>query len=518
MQNSECQILRREFLGKTAMGIGAIAAASLLDRELTTHAAGPTAGHGLTGLHHPGKAKRVIYLFQSGGPSQLDLFDYKPLLNEQHGQHVPKSILGKQRVTLMTRHQKNFTCFGSPYQFSRHGDSGQWLSSAIPHMAKMADDWCFVKTVHSEPINHDPAMTFMQTGQQIPGRPALGSWLHYGLGSECEELPAYLVMTSGVTQQPLLSRYWHSGMLPARYQGVQLRSTGDPVLFLSNPTGMDHAGRGRIVEAINRLNRLQVERVGDPEIEARINAFEMAYKMQTVVPQIINFADEPQHILDMYGPDVVRPGTYAHQCLMARRLSERGVRFIQIFHAGWDQHRDLVNELNRQTQATDQATTALIQDLKQRRAVGRKRSWSGVASSVALRLRRMPGATSQQDVTIIPAASRWRWRAGVFEVAPRLGRPTTMATTLPRTWSTFATCTPRCSIVWVSITTGLPIDFRASTPGLLGSNRHALWKRSSTKRLPGQQGPQDALVRKAPHWPETLSTIARFQRNSFQCK
>ncbi len=316
--------------------------------------------------HFPGKAKRVIYLFQSGGPSHLDLFDYKPKLNEENGKDVPKSILGTQRVTLMTRSQKRFASFGSPFKFAQHGESGQWFSEVLPHMAKTADDWCFIKSIQSEPINHDPAMTFLQTGRQIPGRPAFGSWLHYGLGSECEDLPAYIVMTSGVTQQPLLSRYWHNGFLPAQFQGVQFQSTGDPVLFLSNPSGIDHQNRGRILGAVNKLNRLKHEQIGDPEIEARIDAFQMAYRMQTSVPKLIDFSDEPKHILDMYGPDVTKQGTFAYQCLLARRLSEKGVRFVQLFHAGWDQHGGLKGGIERQTKAADQPSAALINDLKQR--------------------------------------------------------------------------------------------------------------------------------------------------------
>ena len=243
-------------------------------------------------------------------------------------------------------------------------DSG--FSDVLPHMAKTADQWCFIKSVHSEPINHDPAMTFLQTGRQIPGRPAVGSWLHYGLGSENEDLPAYIVMTSGVTQQPLLSRYWHNGFLPAKYQGVQFQSTGDPVLFLSNPTGIDHGNRGRILKTVTELNRLRSEQVGDAEIEARIDAFQLAYRMQTSVPELVDFSDEPQHVLDMYGPDVQRQGTFAYQCLLARRLSERGVRFVQLFHAGWDQHGGLEAGIKRQAKAADQPTAALINDLRQR--------------------------------------------------------------------------------------------------------------------------------------------------------
>jgi len=367
-QDLQFRSARRRFLTRTANGLGAIALSTLLDSgQLQGASQKASAGGGVLGTgHFPGKAKRVIYLFQSGGPSHLDLFDYKPRLVAENGSDLPPSVKGEQRVTLMTRGQKRFPCFGTPFQFARHGNSGQWFSQVLPHMATTADDWCFIKSIQSEPINHDPAMTFMQTGRQIPGRPAFGSWLHYGLGNQCDDLPAYVVMTSGVTQQPLLSRYWHSGFLPAQYQGVQFQSTGDPVLFLSNPTGIDHGNRGRIIGAINQLNALKHQQVPDPEIEARIDAFQLAYKMQTSVPSLIDFSGEPQHILDLYGPDVQKQGTFAYQCLLARRLAERGVRFVQLFHAGWDQHGGLKGGIERQTQAADQPTAALVQDLKQR--------------------------------------------------------------------------------------------------------------------------------------------------------
>jgi len=359
---------RREFLSRTAAGFGGIALSSLLQPEVFGAAKKQAARDTgvLGGPHHTPKAKRVIYLFQSGGPSHLDLFDYKPRLVKEHGKDLPPSVKGDQRVTLMTRGQKRFPCFGTPFKFRQHGESGQWFSEILPHMAKTADDWAFIKSIQSEPINHDPAMTFLQTGRQIPGRPAFGCWLHYGLGSECADLPAYIVMTSGVTQQPLLSRYWHNGFLPAKYQGVQFQSTGDPVLFLSNPKGIDHKNRGRLIDTVNKLNRLKHQQVGDPDIEARIDAFQMAYKMQTSVPELIDFSDEPKHVLDMYGPDVQKQGTFAYQCLLARRLSERGVRFVQLFHAGWDQHGNLKGGIQRQTKRADQPTAALIKDLKQR--------------------------------------------------------------------------------------------------------------------------------------------------------
>ncbi|MEM7394505.1 MAG: DUF1501 domain-containing protein [Verrucomicrobiota bacterium] len=352
------------------MGLGMTAAATLLDPTLlkasTNRANAGSARGTLGGVHFSPKAKRVIYLFMSGGPSHIDLFDHKPRLQEEHGKELPTSIRGTQRVTLMTRGQKKFPCFGSPFQFARHGQSGQWFSNLVPHLAGVSDDLCMVKSVQTEPINHDPAMMFMQTGRGVPGRPSMGSWLHYGLGNESENLPAYIVMTSGSPGQPILSRYWHSGFLPSKYQGVQFQSTGDPVLFLSNPTGIDHQNRGRIIDLANGLNALKYNQVGDPEIEARMDAFQMAYQMQTSVPELADFSDEPQHILDLYGSDAKRQGSFAYQCLLARRLAERGVRFVQIFYGGWDHHGGLEKNIQVRAKETDQASAALIRDLKQR--------------------------------------------------------------------------------------------------------------------------------------------------------
>jgi hypothetical protein len=369
-QQTAFRAARRDFLTRCAGGLGLVAAGTLLDPLLA--AADAPAGSDVAALggtlgrtHFAPKAKRVIYLFQSGGPSQLDLFDPKPTLLRENGRDMPKSILGEQRVTLMTRSQASFPSYGSPFAFAQHGQSGAWFSELVPHMAKTADDWCFVKSVQSEPINHDPAVTFMQTGRQVAGRPAFGSWLHYGLGSECANLPAYIVMTSGLPDQPIVSRYWHSGYLPARCQGVQFQSTGDPVLYLSNPTGIDHAARGEIIDTVSELNRLKFRQVPDPEIEARIDAFQLAYKMQVTVPELLDFTDEPAHVLAMYGPDVSKPGTYAYQCLLARRLAQRGVRFVQLFHGGWDHHANIPGGMRRQTGNTDQATAALVTDLKQ---------------------------------------------------------------------------------------------------------------------------------------------------------
>ena len=364
------QLTRRRFLTRTSANLGVAAVASLMNPgpiAATNPKSSQASGIGLLGRpHHQAKAKRVIYLFQSGGPSHIDLFDPKPRLNKEHGKDLPPSIKGTQRVTLMTRNQKRFPCFGTPFKFKQHGRAGHWFSNIVPHMASVADELCFIKGLHTEPINHDPAMTFMQTGRGVPGLPSIGSWLNYGLGSENENLPAYVVMTSGVTQQPVLSRYYHSGFLPSKYQGVQFQSTGDPVLFLSNPTGMSHQNRGLTISAINRLNKIKQDSVGDPEIQARIDSYEMAYQMQVSVPELTDMSKEPKHILDMYGPDVKKEGTFAYQCLLARRMAERGVRFVQLFHAGWDQHGNLKKDIQRQTRASDQPSAALIKDLKMR--------------------------------------------------------------------------------------------------------------------------------------------------------
>jgi Protein of unknown function (DUF1501) len=364
--NSDYYQSRRRFLTQTATGFGMMATADLLSQHLHGgESYRRTADGSLQAVHFAPKAKRVIYLFQSGGPSHLDLFDYKPRLKAEHGKDMPASVLGAQRVTLMTRDLGRRTC-ASPFSYAQHGASGAWVTELMPHTASVVDDLCFIKSLQTEPINHDPAVTFIQTGRAISGRPAMGSWLHYGLGNASRDLPAYVVMICGSPDQPILSRYYHSGFLPSRFQGVQFQSAGDPVLFLSNPSGIDHKNRGRIISAINQLNAQKFEQTGDPEIEARIDSFEMAYRMQTSVPELMDYSSETQDVLEMYGPDVTTPGTFAYQCLMARRLAERDVRFIQIFHAGWDQHGGLKDGMVRQTKASDQPSAALIKDLKMR--------------------------------------------------------------------------------------------------------------------------------------------------------
>ncbi|HME90172.1 MAG TPA: DUF1501 domain-containing protein [Myxococcaceae bacterium] len=345
---------RRRFLQRTSAGLGIAALASLLDEEAS---AAP---------HFPAKVKSVIYLFMAGGPSHVDLFDPKPKLQELHGKEIPKSVLGEQRVTLMTRNQASFKTASTPFKSSKKGKSGIEMTELLPHLATTADELCVIRSLHSEPINHDPAVTFMQTGRPQPGLPCMGSWLSYGLGSENRDLPAFVVMLSGPLDQPIPSRYFHSGFLPSQHQGVQFLPGADPVLYLSNPPGVDSQTRRDLIEGINELNRLKQSKTRDPEIEARINSFELAFRMQTSVPELMDVSKEPPKVREMYGPEVKTPGSFARHCLLARRLVERGVRFVQLFHRGWDHHSDLANRLKQQCLATDQPAAALLKDLKRR--------------------------------------------------------------------------------------------------------------------------------------------------------
>jgi hypothetical protein len=351
---------RRQFLAASGLGLGLTALGSLLADDA------PTA----TLPHFAAKAKRVIYLFQSGAPSQLELFDDKPQLQRLRGQDLPVSVRGGQRLTAMTSGQASFPLVPTMAKFARYGKSGASISELLPNIAGVADELCFVKTIHTEAINHDPAITFMTTGAQLAGRPSLGAWLSYGLGTENADLPAFVAMISRGSgrpnDQPLYDRLWGSGFLPSRHQGVKFRSQGDPVLYLSNPPGIDAGRRRDMLDDVAALNRLKQATVGDPEIETRIAQYELAYRMQTAVPDLVDFADEPQHVLDLYGPDVTRPGSFAANCLLARRLSERGVRFVQLFHMGWDQHTNLPKQVPMQAKDVDQASAALVRDLKQR--------------------------------------------------------------------------------------------------------------------------------------------------------
>lgn len=357
---------RRSWLQSTAGWLGAAALASLNGASST-----PAAEQTAAALSHfPPRAKRVIYLFQSGAPSQLDLFDYKPQLSRRAGTELPDSIRRGQRLTGMTSRQANFPIAPSKYRFAQRGQSGAWLSDLLPHTAKQADEICFLKGVFTEAINHDPAITFLQTGAQLAGRPSIGSWLSYGLGSENHDLPAFVALVSqgsgNPTDQPLYDRLWSSGFLPSRHQGVKFRAGGDPVLFLSNPPGVTREVRRQELDDLAALNQLQQQQQGDPETLARIAQYELAFRMQTAVPELVDISAESKHVRESYGPDVERPGSYAYHCLLARRLVERGVRFVQLFHRGWDQHVSLPKQIEAQCRDTDQATGALLADLKQR--------------------------------------------------------------------------------------------------------------------------------------------------------
>ncbi|MCP3691803.1 MAG: DUF1501 domain-containing protein, partial [Planctomycetaceae bacterium] len=352
---------RRRFLQATGTSLGSMALATLLNRE--TSGADKRVGGLPTLPHFPARAKRVIYLCQSGAPSQLDLYDYKPGLQKRAGQELPDSIRRGQRLTGMTADQPSFPTAPSLFKFAQHGQSGAWLSELLPHTARIADRLSFIRSLHTEAINHDPAITFMQTGHQLAGRPSMGSWVSYGLGSQNEDLPTFVAMTSGDGGQPLYDRLWGSGFLPSRHQGVKFRRAGDPVLYLSNPQGLGSQLRRGVLDDLAKLNQLKLQRVGDPEIATRIAQYELAFRMQKSVPELIDISDEPKHVLERYGPDCEKPGTFAANCLLARRLVQRGVRFVQLYHRGWDQHTNLPRDIRKQALATDQPSAGLVQDL-----------------------------------------------------------------------------------------------------------------------------------------------------------
>ncbi len=361
------QLNRRVFLGGAGGGLGFAALASLL-RPTAAAAGTPAAVAGFPNF--PPKAKRIIYLFQSGAPSQMDLFDPKPQMEKYRGEDLPDSIRKGQRLTTMTSGQKSFPVAPSMFSFAQHGDSGMWFSELVPNMARHADRWCMIRSMHTEQINHDPAITFFQTGHQLAGRPSIGAWLGYGLGSENADLPSYIVLTSFGSgrpdDQPLYDRLWGAGFLPNEHQGVRFRNTGDPVLYLADPPGVSRDLRRATLDRIATINASRGAALGDPDIAARTSQYEMAFRMQASVPEIIDFSDEPKHVLESYGPDVHRHGSYAFNCLLARRLSERGVRFVQCFHMGWDHHGGLPRAIKGQVKDTDQATGALLDDLGQR--------------------------------------------------------------------------------------------------------------------------------------------------------
>ncbi len=363
------QIDRRQFLTKTSLGLGGVALASLLNPASLFGQSPNTVTNGvLNGLHFAPKAKRVIYLFQSGGPSQMELFDYKPMLNKMVGEELPPSVRDGQRLTGMTSNQLSFPLAGSVFNFKQHGQSGAWVSELMPHTANIVDELCFIKSMHTEAINHDPAITFFQSGSQQNGRPSIGSWVSYGLGSDNQNLPSFCVLLSRGREgdQPLYAKLWGSGFLPSLHQGVQFRSGKDPVLYLNDPPGLKKSSRRRMLNYLKELHHLQYDRTMDPEINSRVAQYEMAYRMQSSVPETMDISNEPDSIYEMYGPDSRIPGTYAANCLLARRLAEKDVKFIQLYHQGWDQHGNLPNDIQIMTKSVDQPSAALVMDLKQR--------------------------------------------------------------------------------------------------------------------------------------------------------
>jgi hypothetical protein len=375
ISESNLRETRRYFFGRTATGLGASALASILDPRLLRAEAPPpqrvddSAGV-LSSRHFTPRARRVIWLFMADAPSQIDLFDYKPKLREYFDKDLPESVRKGQRITTMTSGQSRLPVAPSIFGFAPHGESGTMLSDLLPHHATIADKIAVIKSLHTEAINHDPAITFIQTGSEFAGRPSMGAWLSYGLGSPNRDLPAFVILHSrlatGSQPQALFSRLWGSGFLPTRHQGVALRSVGDPVLHLSNPPGVDRDARRRMLDGLGELNRKKYEAIGDPEIQARISQYEMAFRMQTSVPELTDISSEPKHILDLYGPEVTEPGSYAYNCLLARRLAERGVPFTQVFLRGWDHHGSLPKLIPDLAKAMDRPTAALILDLEQR--------------------------------------------------------------------------------------------------------------------------------------------------------
>ncbi len=366
------KIDRRHFLKNTSLGLGALALGGLMGGKNEVLASGsmPMAslGGGINGLpHFAPKAKRVIYLFMSGGPSQMDMFDYKPQLAKMHGQDLPDSVRKGQRLTGMSSGQSSLPVTASLFDFQQYGASRQWVSSLLPHTAKVVDELCFIKSMYTEQINHDPAITFFQSGHQLAGRPSIGAWLSYGLGSDNKNLPSFIVLVSkNAGGQPLYARLWGNGFLPTHHQGVQFRSGKDPVLFLNNPEGYDGRDRRNMLDKLNELNKFQADAYNDPEVDNRLKQYEMAYRMQTSVPEVTDTSGEPEHIYEMYGKDSRDPGTFAANCLLARKLIEKDVKFVQLYHQGWDQHSYLPNGIRNQCKNTDQATAGLITDLKQR--------------------------------------------------------------------------------------------------------------------------------------------------------
>jgi hypothetical protein len=366
--NVHDQLSRRTFLGQTSAGLGTIALASLLNPTGLFGAPSPADGPVIGKPHFPPKVKRVIYLFQSGAPSQLELFDYKPRLEAMWGQDLPESVRKGQRLTGMTAGQSRFPLAASRYKFAQYGPGQMWLSELLPHTQRIVGDLTFIRSMHTEAINHDPAITFFQTGSQQAGRPSFGSWVSYGLGSDNQNMPAFVVLLSKGRNgdQPLYAKLWSNGFLPSVHQGVVFRSGPDPVYYLNNPPGIDKTSRRRMLDYLGKLHQAQYKHVLDPEINSRMAQYEMAYRMQSSVPETMSVSQEPDYIFDMYGPESRKPGTFAANCLLARKLIEKDVKFVQLYHQGWDQHNNLPNDVKIQAKSVDQASAALVLDLKQR--------------------------------------------------------------------------------------------------------------------------------------------------------
>jgi len=367
-QHAHDQQSRRTFLGQTSLGLGAVALSSLLNTGKLLAEPGPAPAGALGKPHFAPKAKRVIYLFQSGAPSHLDLYDYKPKLETMWGQDLPESVRKGQRLTGMTAGQSRFPLAASAFKFGRYGPSQMPVSELLPNIGGIAGDATFIRSMHTEAINHDPAITFFQTGSQQGGRPSFGSWVSYGLGSDNQNLPSFVVLLSKGRggDQPLYAKLWSNGFVPSIHQGVVFRSGPDPVFYLSNPPGIDKTSRRRMLDYLARLHQDQFKHVLDPEINSRVAQYEMAYRMQTAVPETLDISKEPDYIFDMYGPDARQPGTFAANCLLARKLVEKDVKFIQLYHQGWDQHGNLPNDIRTMAKSVDQPSAALIMDLKQR--------------------------------------------------------------------------------------------------------------------------------------------------------
>jgi hypothetical protein len=360
---------RRELLNRFGMGLGGIAVANLINPAALIASGSDGQDRGVLNgqFHVPPKAKRIIYLFMAGGPSQMETFDYKPILRARNGEQLPDSVRQGQRLTGMSGNQSSLPLAGSLFEFAQHGAAGTWVSSLLPHTAKIVDDLCIVRSMCTDAINHDPAITFFQSGSQIAGRPSMGAWVHYGLGSDNEDLPAFVVLiTPGKVDQPLYARLWGSGFLPPEHQGVQFRSGKDAVLYLSNPEGVSRGSRRLLLDRLRELHAHAAEQLGDREVDARIAQYEMSYRMQASVPGVMDLSNETEETFDLYGKDSQTPGTFAANCLLARRLAERGVKFVQLYHQGWDQHDNLPRDIERQCRETDQASAALVIDLKRR--------------------------------------------------------------------------------------------------------------------------------------------------------